>query len=58
MTLHRAERAGTLAAALADVLSEPLPDAFVPVPEIPKTSVGKFDKKAVRSLYASGKLGK
>ncbi len=35
-----------------------LPDAFVPVPEIPKTSVGKFDKKAVRSLYAAGKLGK
>jgi fatty-acyl-CoA synthase len=24
----------------------------------PKTSVGKFDKKAVRSLYAAGKLGK
>jgi fatty-acyl-CoA synthase len=34
-----------------------LPDAFVPVTEIPKTSVGKFDKKAVRSLYAAGKLG-
>ncbi len=35
-----------------------LPDVFVPVSEIPKTSVGKFDKKAVRSLYAEGKLGK
>jgi hypothetical protein len=26
------------------------------VEEIPKTSVGKYDKKLVRSMYAEGKL--
>ena len=29
-----------------------LPDGFAFVPEIPKTSVGKFDKKALRGAYA------
>ncbi len=33
-----------------------LPDRFVLVPEIPKTSVGKFDKKVLRQQYADGKL--
>jgi fatty-acyl-CoA synthase len=31
-----------------------LPDGFAFVAEIPKTSVGKFDKKALRGLYAKG----
>jgi acyl-CoA synthetase (AMP-forming)/AMP-acid ligase II len=33
-----------------------LPERWALVPEIPKTSVGKFDKKALRELYARGKL--
>ncbi|HLX90219.1 MAG TPA: long-chain fatty acid--CoA ligase [Puia sp.] len=33
-----------------------LPDKFVFVGEIPKTSVGKFDKKKLRQLFAEGKL--
>ncbi len=28
-----------------------VPDAFVPVEDIPKTSVGKFDKKALRDVH-------
>jgi fatty-acyl-CoA synthase len=32
-----------------------LPDGFAFVEEIPKTSVGKFDKKALRGTYAEGK---
>jgi fatty-acyl-CoA synthase len=31
-----------------------LPDGFAFVTEIPKTSVGKFDKKALRGTYAEG----
>ncbi|MBS1878470.1 MAG: long-chain-fatty-acid--CoA ligase [Actinobacteria bacterium] len=31
-----------------------LPDGFAFVAEIPKTSVGKFDKKALRGTYAEG----
>jgi fatty-acyl-CoA synthase len=31
-----------------------LPDGFAFVEEIPKTSVGKFDKKALRGVYAEG----
>jgi fatty-acyl-CoA synthase len=31
-----------------------LPDGFAFVAEIPKTSVGKFDKKALRGTYAQG----
>ncbi|HLK27153.1 MAG TPA: long-chain fatty acid--CoA ligase [Puia sp.] len=33
-----------------------LPDQFICRAEIPKTSVGKFDKKRMRQLYAEGKL--
>lgn len=33
-----------------------LPDKIVFVNEIPKTSVGKFNKKELRRLYAEGKL--
>ena len=34
-----------------------LPDKYVVVEEIPKTSVGKFDKKVLRHRYAEGQLG-
>jgi fatty-acyl-CoA synthase len=34
-----------------------LPDKFVFVDEIPKTSVGKFDKKVLRKRHADGELG-
>jgi len=33
-----------------------LPERWCFVPEVPKTSVGKFDKKHLRSLHASGEL--
>ncbi len=33
-----------------------LPDKFVFINEVPKTSVGKFDKKVLRRLYAAGQL--
>ena len=33
-----------------------IPDRFVFVDELPKTSVGKFDKKVLRSRYAEGSL--
>ncbi len=33
-----------------------IPDRFVLVDELPKTSVGKFDKKLLRSAYANGTL--
>jgi fatty-acyl-CoA synthase len=33
-----------------------LPDRYVVVAEIPKTSVGKFDKKVLRHRYAKGQL--
>jgi fatty-acyl-CoA synthase len=33
-----------------------LPDQFIFLREIPKTSVGKFDKKRMRQLYAEGNL--
>jgi fatty-acyl-CoA synthase len=33
-----------------------LPDAFAFIPEVPKTSVGKFDKKALRRALAEGDL--
>jgi fatty-acyl-CoA synthase len=42
---------------LKDFLSYQLPDAFVFTKEIPKTSVGKFDKKEMRRMYAEGKFG-
>lgn len=34
-----------------------LPDDFVFIDEIPKTSVGKFSKRVLRDLYREGKLG-
>ncbi|MBH1934784.1 long-chain fatty acid--CoA ligase [Streptomyces sp. AV19] len=33
-----------------------LPERWVRVPAVPKTSVGKFDKKALRRQYAEGEL--
>jgi fatty-acyl-CoA synthase len=33
-----------------------LPDRWAIVTELPKTSVGKFDKKVMRAMYADGKL--
>ena len=33
-----------------------LPERWAFVDEIPKTSVGKFDKKVLRARYAEGKL--
>ena len=33
-----------------------LPERWTIVPEIPKTSVGKFDKKVLRARYAEGEL--
>jgi acyl-CoA synthetase (AMP-forming)/AMP-acid ligase II len=35
-----------------------LPERFVFIDEMPKTSVGKFDKKVLRQQYAQGELGK
>lgn len=33
-----------------------IPENYVLVNEIPKTSVGKFDKKTIRKMYSEGKL--
>ncbi len=33
-----------------------LPDDVVFIDEVPKTSVGKFDKKVLRKQYADGEL--
>jgi fatty-acyl-CoA synthase len=33
-----------------------IPERWAFVTEIPKTSVGKFDKKALRAAYADGRL--
>ena len=33
-----------------------LPDGYAFIDEIPKTSVGKFDKKVLRQRYADGEL--
>ena len=33
-----------------------LPDKVVFIPEVPKTSVGKFDKKVLRARLAEGAL--
>lgn len=41
----------------AGFLPYQMPDEYVFIKEIPKTSVGKFDKKEMRRLYAEGKLG-
>jgi fatty-acyl-CoA synthase len=34
-----------------------IPEKFVFVEAIPKTSVGKFNKKVLRTAYAEGELG-
>lgn len=34
-----------------------IPEHYIPVLQIPKTSVGKFDKKELRRMYAAGELG-
>lgn len=34
-----------------------VPDRVVFIDEVPKTSVGKFDKKVLRRMYAAGELG-
>jgi len=34
-----------------------LPDEYVVIQEIPKTSVGKLDKKVLRSMHSEGNLG-
>jgi fatty-acyl-CoA synthase len=49
------------AEALRDYLSErvahwQLPERWAFIPEVPKTSVGKFDKKVLRKRYAEGEL--
>jgi len=33
-----------------------LPERWTFIAEVPKTSVGKFDKKTLRKQYAAGKL--
>ncbi len=33
-----------------------LPERWAFIPAVPKTSVGKYDKKQVRALYAGGEL--
>ncbi|RZL70775.1 MAG: exodeoxyribonuclease V subunit gamma, partial [Rhodococcus sp. (in: high G+C Gram-positive bacteria)] len=54
LTLHRAERAGTLAAALADVLSEPLPDAFVPeIVSVPARGVERWLTQRLSSVLGA-----
>jgi fatty-acyl-CoA synthase len=33
-----------------------VPERWAVIDEVPKTSVGKFDKKVLRSRYAAGEL--
>ncbi|APQ15888.1 long-chain fatty acid--CoA ligase [Maribacter hydrothermalis] len=39
-----------------DFANYQIPDYYVTISQVPKTSVGKFDKKEIRKLYAEGKL--
>jgi fatty-acyl-CoA synthase len=39
-----------------DFVKYQIPRDYVYINEVPKTSVGKFDKKEIRKLYAEGKL--
>jgi fatty-acyl-CoA synthase len=39
-----------------DFVKYQIPTDYVFINEVPKTSVGKFDKKEIRKLYAEGKL--
>ncbi|TML26094.1 MAG: fatty acid--CoA ligase, partial [Actinobacteria bacterium] len=52
---------GTDMAALRQFLAErvpkwQLPERWALIAEVPKTSVGKFDKKVLRHRYAEGEL--
>ncbi|MEH6771483.1 long-chain fatty acid--CoA ligase [Maribacter arcticus] len=40
----------------SDFANYQIPDNYVTINLVPKTSVGKFDKKEIRRLYAEGKL--
>ena len=40
----------------ASVPAWQLPERWSFLPEVPKTSVGKFDKKLLRARYANGEL--
>jgi fatty-acyl-CoA synthase len=40
----------------SDFANYQIPDNYVTIDLVPKTSVGKFDKKEIRRLYAEGKL--
>ena len=40
----------------SDFANYQIPDKYVTIKQVPKTSVGKFDKKEIRRLYAEGKL--
>ncbi|MFY0408686.1 fatty acid--CoA ligase [Solicola sp. PLA-1-18] len=55
------EGADVTAAQLREFLSDSvaawqLPDAWAFIPEVPRTSVGKFDKKVLRRSFADGEL--
>jgi fatty-acyl-CoA synthase len=39
-----------------DFVKYQIPKNYVYLNEVPKTSVGKFDKKEIRRLFAEGKL--
>ena len=39
-----------------DFANYQIPEQYVTIKAVPKTSVGKFDKKEIRKLYAEGKL--
>ena len=41
---------------LKDFARFQVPEFYVPLKEIPKTGVGKFDKKLIRKMYAEGGL--
>lgn len=47
----------TLKAFLAEKIAKwQLPERWAVIPAVPKTSVGKFDKKVIRKRYADGEL--
>ena len=53
----RAVSAGKLRASLADRFAKwQLPEHWAFIAEVPKTSVGKFDKKVIRAQHAAGEL--
>ncbi len=39
-----------------DFVSYQIPDSYIFIEQVPRTSVGKFDKKEIRRLYAEGEL--